>query len=192
MTPAYPTASRGTSLNSLGAPFVKARTHFDYWLYARLFSASCLMAVDDGNLVGAVIAFRSQDEPDDVYVQDVMVHPSRRRGGVATTLVDTVAARAAEWGCGRLYLTSEPENTGAHITETPLMVLSPMMFVKPIAVHDVSARAKHGSQRPVRLAGPEGRRQRASLRRREAMPCRERGCVDRAAAVGGQGQQRPD
>ncbi|MFI7218864.1 GNAT family N-acetyltransferase [Micromonospora maritima] len=103
-------------LMALGEPFVRPRTSSDYWLYARLFSSTCPVALEGGTLAGAVIAFRSQDDPTDVYVQDVMVHPDYRRRGVARLLLDSVRTRAVGWGCHRLYLTSEPENRPAHRT----------------------------------------------------------------------------
>ncbi|SCG41044.1 GNAT family N-acetyltransferase [Micromonospora humi] len=101
-------------LMALGGPHLRPRTSSDYWLYARLFSSTCPVAFEDGAMAGAVIAFRSQDDPADVYVQDVLTHPDFRRRGVARTLLDSVRARAADWGCHRLYLTSEPGNFGAH------------------------------------------------------------------------------
>lgn len=101
-------------LMALGGPYLRPRTSSDYWLYARLFSSTCPVAIDDGALTGAVIAFRSQDDPADVYVQDVLTHPDFRRRGVARLLLDSVRARAADWGCRRLYLTSEPGNRAAH------------------------------------------------------------------------------
>ncbi len=101
-------------LMELGAPFIRARTYSDYWLYARLFASSCPVALIDGAVVGAVIAFRSQEEPKDVYLQDVMIHPDHRKRGVARALVAEVRQRAVDWGCERLYLTSEAENIAAH------------------------------------------------------------------------------
>lgn len=101
-------------LMARGEPFIRVRTESDYWLYARLFSTTCPIAMDDGTVVGAVIAFRSQDDPDDMYVQDVMVDPDHRRQGVARQLIGHVRERAASWGCRRLYLTSEPDNPAAH------------------------------------------------------------------------------
>jgi len=100
----------------LGAPYVRVRTYSDYWLYANLFSSSCPVALIDNTVVGAIIAFRSQDIPDDLYVQDVVTHPEHRHRGVARVLLEKVRRRAAEWGCARVYLTSEPENTTAHAT----------------------------------------------------------------------------
>lgn len=102
-------------LMTLGAPYIRVRDSSDYWLYASLFSSTCPLAFDeDGRVRGAVIALRSQDQPDDVYVQDVMVHPDARRCGIARALLGAVADRAAGWGCRRLYLTCEPDNTTAH------------------------------------------------------------------------------
>jgi len=63
-----------------------------------------------------VIAFRSQDKPDDVYVQDVVTHPDHRRRGIAGSLLDSVRQQATTWGCRRLYLTSGPDNTSAQAT----------------------------------------------------------------------------
>lgn len=74
-------------LMELGAPYVRVRTQSDYWLYANLFSSSCPVALVDNTVVGAVIAFRSQDKPDDFYVQDVMTHPEHRNCGIARTLL---------------------------------------------------------------------------------------------------------
>ncbi|MCP2255158.1 Acetyltransferase (GNAT) family protein [Prauserella aidingensis] len=102
------------ALMDLGSPFVRPRTESDYWLYANLFSGTCPVAVEGGELVGAIIAFRSQNDPGDVYMQDVVTHPGHRRRGVITTLLNTVREVGLRLGCTRLYLTSEPENTSAH------------------------------------------------------------------------------
>ncbi len=103
-------------LMASGAPYVRARGASDYWLYATLFSSTCPVAIDDGVLAGAVVAMRSQDDPGDVYVQDVMVHPDHRRRGIATGLLGGVTGQARRWGARRLYLTSEPGNTAADAT----------------------------------------------------------------------------
>lgn len=105
-------------LMDLGAPYIRARTPSDYWLYARLFSSTCPVALVDGAVVGAVIAMRSQDDPNEVYIQDVMTHPDHRRKGVAAALVDVVRKRAEQWGCRRIYLTSEPDNAPAYAAWT--------------------------------------------------------------------------
>lgn len=100
-------------LLSLGEPYIRPRTESDYWLYASLFSATCPVAIVNDDLVGVAIAFRSQDDPDDIYIQDVMVHPDHRRRGIAQALITDVREQAERWGCTRLYLTSEPDNAPA-------------------------------------------------------------------------------
>ncbi|KAA9157942.1 GNAT family N-acetyltransferase [Amycolatopsis acidicola] len=99
-----------------GAPYVRPRTASDYWLCANLFSTTCPVAHHDGQLIGAIIAFRSQDNPDDVYLQDVITHPDHRRAGVITALLTAVRERSQLVGARRLYLTSEPDNAAAHAT----------------------------------------------------------------------------
>lgn len=111
---------RVINLMELGAPYIWARTASDYWLYANLFSSTCPIALIDGEVAGAVMAFRSQENPDDVYVQDVMTHPDHRGRGVARALLAVVRNRATAWGCKRLYLTSEPTNTAAHAAWTSM------------------------------------------------------------------------
>ncbi|WP_236648532.1 GNAT family N-acetyltransferase [Micromonospora sicca] len=68
----------------------------------------------DGQVVGSVIAFRSQVDPSEIYLQDVMTHPSHRRQGVTRALVEEVHRQGSLWGCRRLFLTSEPDNHAAH------------------------------------------------------------------------------
>jgi GNAT superfamily N-acetyltransferase len=103
-----------------GAPYVRPRTPSDYWMYATLFSTTCPIAFLGDQPAGTVMAFRSQDNPEDLYVQDVMTHPLHRRAGIATALLDVVTTQGRAWGCRRLYLTSEPENSAAHHTWSTL------------------------------------------------------------------------
>lgn len=98
-------------LMRLGSPFIRARSQSDYWLYASLFSSTCPVALIDERLTGAVIAFRSQENPKEVYVQDVMVHPDYRKKGIAKRLMNRIQAKATEWKCVRIWLSSEVENT---------------------------------------------------------------------------------
>jgi GNAT superfamily N-acetyltransferase len=103
-------------LMALGEPYVRARTSSDYWLYSALFSTTCPVAILDNRVVGAIIAMRSQDDPGDVYVQDVMTHPDHRGQGVAAALLQSVTEQATAWQCRRIYLTSEPDNHAAAMT----------------------------------------------------------------------------
>lgn len=127
----------------LGMPFVRPRTHSDYWLYARLFSSTCPVAMIDDEVAGAVIAFRSQDTPDEVYVQDVATHPEHRGRGIARCLLSKVSEYAVRHGCTRMYLTSEPANSVAHRTWLSLGL-----------VNMPGDRVEDGSRGYRRLQGP--------------------------------------
>jgi GNAT superfamily N-acetyltransferase len=97
-----------------GTPFVRPRGESDYWLYGRLFSSTCAAAIHGDVAVGFIVAFRSQDEPDNVYIQDVAVLNGLRGRGHGRSLVEHVAATSRSWGVRRLWLTSEAENKDAH------------------------------------------------------------------------------
>ena len=102
-------------LFSNAGPYVSARTLSDYWLYARLFSSTCLCIRDDtGKPIAALIAFRDQTEGvNEIYIQDVAVHSDHRKQGLANALMIELRRRAEIWKSSRIWLTSEPENMGA-------------------------------------------------------------------------------
>ena len=91
-----------------GEPFVRARGVSDYWAYSTFFADTCFVARSGRPAVGVIIAFRSQADPDQVYIQDVVVRAAFRGRGVASKLVSAVEAAATRMGCRRLWLTSDP------------------------------------------------------------------------------------
>ncbi|GAB3860621.1 hypothetical protein GCM10029963_63810 [Micromonospora andamanensis] len=101
-------------LLALGEPYIRLRGSSDYWLYATMFANTCPVAIVAGQVVGSVIAFRSQIDPSEIYLQDVMTHPSHRRAGITRALIEDVHRQGSLWGCQRLFLTSEPDNQAAH------------------------------------------------------------------------------
>jgi GNAT superfamily N-acetyltransferase len=98
-----------------GGPFVSARSLSDYWLYARLFSSTCLCVRNDaGSPVAALIAFRDQTPGvEEIYIQDVVVAADYRRQGLGGKLLEELHQRAGKWGVYRIWLTSEADNAGA-------------------------------------------------------------------------------
>jgi GNAT superfamily N-acetyltransferase len=106
--------SRIIEIANDSTPFVRPRGESDYWLYGRLFSSTCGAVIEDGIAVGFIVAFRSQDEPENVYIQDVAVVKSLRGRGHARSMVEQVVATSRSWGVRRLWLTSEVENKDAH------------------------------------------------------------------------------
>lgn len=104
-------------LMTAGAPWVRPRDPSDYWLCAELFAPTCPLALaGDGTVIGALIAYRSQVQPAQLYVQDLIVDPDRRRQGVAAALLAHLRRAAGALGCEQIYLTSEPANAVAHQT----------------------------------------------------------------------------
>jgi GNAT superfamily N-acetyltransferase len=133
----------------LGEPYVRPRTQSDYWLYAHLFSSTCPVALIDGKVVGVIIAFRSQDNPADIYVQDVMTHPDHRRKGLTRLMVGAVRSQAERWGCHRIYLTSEPENGAAHAAWSALGFVNVKGDYSVDGVHVVADYKGPGKDRAV-------------------------------------------
>ncbi|MER6589660.1 GNAT family N-acetyltransferase [Micromonospora chalcea] len=63
-----------------------------------------------------MIAFRSQVDPSEIHLQDVMTHPGHRCEGITRALIEAIHRQGSAWGCRRLFLTSEPDNYAAHRT----------------------------------------------------------------------------
>lgn len=99
-----------------GHPFTRPRGQSDYWLYGRLFSSTCKVAILDDCPVGFIVSFRNQDNPEELYIQDLAVHQKARRQGIATALLEAVLSSAKALGCKRAWLTSELDNDAAHRT----------------------------------------------------------------------------
>ena len=96
-------------------PFVSARSSSDYWLYARLFSTTCLcVRNDNGQPIAALLAFKDQTPgKSEIYIQDLVVHPGHRRQGYGEALMGGLHQRAESDGVERLWLTSEADNEAA-------------------------------------------------------------------------------
>jgi ribosomal protein S18 acetylase RimI-like enzyme len=108
--------SRLISIATECEPFVRPRSESDYWLYGRLFSTTCRAIVEASGAVAFIVAFRNQDDPDELYIQDVAVGRDFRRRGYGHVLVEDVLNTAMTWGVTRVWLTSEPENAAARHT----------------------------------------------------------------------------
>lgn len=103
------------ALFSSAGEFVSPRSLSDYWLYARLFSSTCLcVRNDDGTPIAAVIAFVDQTPgKSEIYVQDVAVRVESRGRGLGQALMETLHQTASDLDINRIWLTSEGANTDA-------------------------------------------------------------------------------
>jgi ribosomal protein S18 acetylase RimI-like enzyme len=106
-------------------PFIRARGDSDYWLYGRLFGSTCRAAVENGTAIAFIVAFQGQDDPDELYIQDVAVARAGRRHGYARMLVESVVATARASGVSRVWLTSEAANRAAHAVWLSLGFVNP-------------------------------------------------------------------
>ena len=75
---------------SVPSPLVSARER-----------ARDLVAILDGEVVGSV---QGTLEGDQLHIDELVVHPGYRRHGIARRLIESMAERAREGGCGRLAL----------------------------------------------------------------------------------------
>lgn len=95
-------------------PFVSPRSKSDYWLYATLFSDTCLCLIENDDLCGVVLAFTDQSRNfEELYIQDLAVLPNHRKFGVGSALLEALLMRARSFGVKKVWLTSEPRNAAA-------------------------------------------------------------------------------
>lgn len=98
-----------------GEPFIRVRDEGYYWLFVTLFSSSSFFALDGDKHIGIVLAMQSQDEPEALYIQNVVVHRAYYRRGIATLLLRSVEEEARRRGCRRLWLTTKPGNPAVQV-----------------------------------------------------------------------------
>ncbi|MCQ6559404.1 GNAT family N-acetyltransferase [Paenibacillus mendelii] len=66
---------------------------FSKW-YITHFRETCLLAEEGGRMIGFVMGFMSQTNPDETYIRIVMVDPAYRGKGVGRALYEAFAERA--------------------------------------------------------------------------------------------------
>jgi ribosomal protein S18 acetylase RimI-like enzyme len=81
--------------------------------YFDLFNATFLVAAENEDCVGFVIAGASSIDPTSAWVLDIAVSPSHRKRGVARELVAKLIAVLRENGVLELQATVSPENTAS-------------------------------------------------------------------------------
>ena len=101
-------------LANKAGPYIRLRGGSDYWLYATLFSDTCLCACEDGEIAGFLCAFQGQSgAEEELYVQDLAVAPAHRNAGIGSALLKELLERAKRLCVSRVWLTSEPGNDAA-------------------------------------------------------------------------------
>ncbi|HEV3010689.1 MAG TPA: GNAT family N-acetyltransferase [Burkholderiales bacterium] len=96
-----------------GRPWLPQGT--DYWLWQACFGTTSFIASADGALAGGVLACVNQAKPDELYVDQVAVHPAWRGRGVTGLLLDAVSVEAGRRGCQRVWLSTDPANPATRV-----------------------------------------------------------------------------
>ncbi|PYI50555.1 GNAT family N-acetyltransferase [Paenibacillus flagellatus] len=82
---------------------------FSKW-YIEHFQDTCLLAEEDGKIIGFVMGFLSQSKPNEAYIRIVMVAPSRRGKGVGQALYKEFFKRVGAAGRSIVRCVTAPAN----------------------------------------------------------------------------------
>jgi len=89
---------------------LERNTCYAYLLLCTHFADTCLVAEEDGELRGFVLAYRPPASPEDVFVWQVGVAPEARGAGLAGRLLDALIERPACADAAYLTATVSPDN----------------------------------------------------------------------------------
>ena len=87
----------------------------DYWFFVTFHGSTSFVALKDEMAVGGLIACRSAEKPEEIYIDQVAVHRQSRGRGVVQALFLAVEARARELDCTRLWLSTDPANPAVQV-----------------------------------------------------------------------------
>jgi len=107
-----PCPDEGQGLNDLirHAPPLDLNSAYCYFLLARHFRATCVVAECGGGLAGCVTAYLRPDEPGTLFVWQVAVREDHRGRGLAGRMLDALLARPACREVRHLETTVGPAN----------------------------------------------------------------------------------
>ena len=100
------------NLVSISPPLERYFQHF-YRIMLRYFSSTCFVAEFEEKLVGWLMGFISQNNPDTYFLWQIGVHPDMQGRGLGGLLLDAVEKKVIELGCSRIEVTIDPENTSS-------------------------------------------------------------------------------
>ncbi|HHS13276.1 MAG TPA: phosphoribosylamine--glycine ligase [bacterium] len=79
----------------------------------RYFQNTCFVARCGDRLVGWVMGFRDQTNPETYFLWQIGILPAMQGSGLGTSLMKYVVKEMAEAGAGRIEATIDPENTAS-------------------------------------------------------------------------------
>lgn len=89
---------------------LERNTCYAYVLLFSDFGQTCVVAEQDGELLGFVLAYRPPARNDELFVWQIGVAPEARGSGLGTRLLETVLAQPACEGVRYLTATVSPDN----------------------------------------------------------------------------------
>lgn len=92
---------------------LERNTCYAYVLMFSDFGETCLLAEQDGELQGFVLAYRPPTRRDELFVWQIGVAPQARGRGLGTRLLDAVLAQPACKGVRYLTATVSPDNAAS-------------------------------------------------------------------------------
>lgn len=95
---------------------LERNTCYAYVLLFSDFGDTCIVAEQDGELLGFVLAYRPPTRQDELFVWQIGVAPEARGSGLATRMLDALLERPACAGVAYLTATVSPDNEASRRT----------------------------------------------------------------------------
>jgi GNAT superfamily N-acetyltransferase len=94
---------------------------FTKW-YIQHFKDTCLLAEENGKMIGFVIGFLSQSNPDEAYIRIVMVDPAFHGKGVGQALYEKFFERVAVSGRSTIRCVTAPRKKRFYCISYPARI----------------------------------------------------------------------
>lgn len=99
---------------ALKCPPMATERNSIYHIFAKFFNnTSLIVKTKDDNIVGFILGFISQINPQDAYIHLLCIIPAYRKNGLAMALVKEFLDIVTRKGCSRVYLITSPKNNVA-------------------------------------------------------------------------------
>ena len=107
-----PSPNHGKALHALvgDCPPLDGNSTYAYLILCAHFADTCVVAEEQGRLIGFISAYRKPAEPNILFVWQVAVHPCARGCGVGSRMLLELLARSACSNITEIETTVSPDN----------------------------------------------------------------------------------